>query len=102
MSKVVERDPGLQRERSQLAWTRTSLALATAVMLLLKLSVLSTIGMISLIVVSWIALNSSMMRKNMIAISYNVTNRRELIRKLLLSGFVVLLSATAFTSFVFL
>ncbi|PKF49242.1 hypothetical protein AT251_20320 [Enterovibrio nigricans] len=102
MNRCVERDLGLQRERSQLAWTRTSLTLTAAVLLLIKLSVLSTLGILTLLFLTWVALNLSTKRKNTIAHHYTVTNRRELTRKLLLSLFVVAVASTAFISFVFL
>ena len=100
MTSHVERDPGLQRERSQLAWTRTGLTLCAAVVLLLKLHILSTLGIITTLCLAWFALRMGVRRKHLIAIQLSVVGRTELLRKVALSLFVISMGVVAFLSFI--
>ena len=92
--ETIVRDVGLQRERSQLAWTRSSLVFVSVCLLILKLGGLSVTGVLALFIGLWFCLHQCVKRKGLIARLANVVGREELIRKVWISGCVVLLAVT--------
>ncbi|ANU36163.1 DUF202 domain-containing protein [Vibrio scophthalmi] len=94
ISEGIVRDIGLQRERSQLAWTRSSLVFTSVCLLILKLGGLSIAGVLALFFGWWLCLSQCIKRRMLIAQVVEVVGRKELLRKAWLAGCVAILAIT--------
>ena len=94
ISEGIVRDIGLQRERSQLAWTRSSLVLTSVCLLILKLGGLSIAGVLAVFFGWWLCLSQCIRRRMLIAQVAEVVGRKELLRKAWLAGCVAILAIT--------
>ncbi|KGY08361.1 DUF202 domain-containing protein [Vibrio sinaloensis] len=79
-AQPIVRDQGLQRERTQLAWTRSALVVTTGFMLLIKVGTLSMLGYLLLLAALWLSLNKMMKRRSELATQPDVLQRGMLAR----------------------
>lgn len=79
MNKLVllKRDPGLQKERTQLAWGRSALGLTTILLLLFKLGIFSAFQLILVILALRYFLGRIAARKEELAQPELICNRRQ-------------------------
>lgn len=94
ISEGIVRDIGLQRERSQLAWTRSGLVFTSVCLLILKLGGLSIAGVLAIFLGWWLCLSQCIKRRMLIAQVVEVVGRKELLRKAWLAGCVAILAIT--------
>lgn len=90
MCYSVKRDSGLQRERTQLALTRTALSMTAGILLLIKSGAFSFLQYVLLLVALWFFLNEVMVRKTEIATQSAVVHRKMTIRHIWITSVVVL------------
>ena len=91
---TIPRDPGLQRERSQLAWTRSALALTANTLLLIKIGLFSALQVGLLVVaVGWL-LTTIAQRKDEIASQVDLVHRKMIMRNLWIAMSVSLSALT--------
>ncbi|MGL5586000.1 MAG: DUF202 domain-containing protein [Plesiomonas sp.] len=86
----IQRDPGLQRERTQLAWTRSSLALTAGMLMLIKIGLFSALQLTFALLGLWFLLQQILKRKNEIATQNRVFHRTMLLRNLWMSSAIAL------------
>ncbi|MGL5800186.1 MAG: DUF202 domain-containing protein [Plesiomonas sp.] len=86
----IQRDPGLQRERTQLAWTRSSLALTAGMLMLIKIGLFSALQLTFALLGLWFLLQQILKRKNEIATQSRVFHRAMLLRNLWMSSAIAL------------
>lgn len=76
----IERDSGLQRERTALAWTRSALVFTTCMLMIVRFGIMSVLQLAFLVFVFWLFLNVFQKRRQEIFLQIHVVNEATLIR----------------------